>query len=63
MAFTLPKMPCYLENLRKLMGKVKKEGEPDGIVTRGPGIEWCVLLQTIFFTRLSNVIRIMLLTG
>jgi hypothetical protein len=45
------------------MGKVKKEGEPDGIVTRGPGIEWCVLIQTIFFTRLSNVIRIMLLTG
>ncbi|KAJ6681614.1 hypothetical protein OIU74_019983 [Salix koriyanagi] len=33
-------MPHYLENLRKLKGKVKKEGEPDGIVTRGPGIVW-----------------------
>ncbi|CAK7346925.1 unnamed protein product [Dovyalis caffra] len=30
------------ENLRKLMGKVKKEGKPDGIVTRGPGIEQAV---------------------
>uniref|UniRef100_A0A6N2MA98 J domain-containing protein n=1 Tax=Salix viminalis TaxID=40686 RepID=A0A6N2MA98_SALVM len=36
------KMPHYLENLRKLKGKVKKEGEPDGIVTRGPGIEQAV---------------------
>ncbi|KAJ6412626.1 hypothetical protein OIU84_005635 [Salix udensis] len=33
-------MQHYLENLRKLKGKVKKEGEPDGIVTRGPGIVW-----------------------
>jgi hypothetical protein len=37
-------MPHYLENLRKLKGKVKKEEEPDGIVTRGPGIVWSVFL-------------------
>lgn len=40
--FCLQKMLHYLENFKRLKGKVKKEEEPDWGVTKGPRSARCI---------------------